>query len=123
MNLSISINRNADDVYAYISNAENLPEWAAGLGDKVEKTNEENIWLVNTPKGQAKLRFTEKNKFRVADHYVNEVYIPIRVLEHNGSSEIVFTLFRLPDMTDDEFKRDQAAVQKDLETVKRIMEH
>lgn len=122
MNLSISINRHADDVYAYISNPEKLPEWAAGLGNGVQRTNEENVWLVNTPKGQASVRFTEKNKFRIADHYVNEVYIPIRVLEHNGGSEIVFTLFRLPNMTDEEFKMDMAAVQKDLETVKKIME-
>lgn len=38
MNISIFINRNADEVYAFISNPENLPEWAAGLDDNVKKT-------------------------------------------------------------------------------------
>lgn len=127
MNLSVSINRHANDVYAFIANPENLPQWAAGLATSVQKTATPNIWLVSRGGVQASVRFTEKNKFRVADHYVTngtnpEVYIPIRVLEHNAGSEVVFTLFRLPGMTDDEFKRDMGAVQKDLETIKKIME-
>ncbi|MRG47214.1 SRPBCC family protein [Chitinophaga sp. SYP-B3965] len=126
MNLSISINRNADEVYTFISNAENLPQWAAGLCTSIQKTETENVWRING--GEARVRFVEKNKFRVADHYVRakpgakEVYIPIRVLDHDGTSEVVFTLFRLPEMTDDEFKRDMGAVQKDLQTIKEVIE-
>jgi len=126
MNLSVSVNRNADEVYAYISNPENLPQWAAGLCTSIQKTETENIWQIN--KGEARVRFVEKNKFGVADHYVRpkpgekEVYIPIRVIAHDDASEIVFTLFRLPGMTDEEFKRDMGNVQKDLETIKAILE-
>lgn len=126
MNLSISINSNADEVYAFIANPENLPKWAAGLCKTIQKTGTENVWQING--GEARVRFVEKNKFRVADHYVRatpgakEVYIPIRVLEHDATSEVVFTLFRLPEMTDEEFKRDMAAVQKDLQTIKEIIE-
>lgn len=126
MNLSISINRNADEVYTFISNPENLPKWAAGLCTSIQRTETENVWQING--GEARVRFVEKNKFRVADHYVRakpgekEVYIPIRVLEHDATSEVVFTLFRLPHMSDEEFKRDMEAVQKDLETIKEIME-
>lgn len=126
MNLSISINRSADDVYAYMSNPENLPQWAAGLCTSVQKTGTENVWQINN--GEARVRFVEKNKFRIVDHYVRakpgekEVYIPIRVIEHDDACEVVFTLFRLPGMTDEEFKRDMGNVQKDLETIKAIME-
>ena len=126
LTLSISINRNANDVYTYISNPENLPQWAAGLCTSVQKTETADVWQINN--GEARVRFVEKNTFGVADHYVRanpgekEVYIPIRVIEHDDACEIVFTLFRLPGMTDEEFKRDMGNVQKDLDTIKAIME-
>ncbi|SIO54379.1 hypothetical protein [Chitinophaga niabensis] len=126
LNLSISINRSADDVYAYMANAENLPQWAAGLCTSIQRTNTANVWQINN--GEARVRFVEKNKFRIVDHYVRakpgekEVYIPIRVIEHDDACEIVFTLFRLPGMTDEEFKKDMGNVQKDLDTIKAIME-
>lgn len=124
--LSISINSPADEVYKYISDPENLPQWAAGLCTSIQPTETENVWQINN--GEARVRFVEKNKFGIADHYVRakpgekEVYIPIRVIAHDDASEVIFTLFRLPGMTDEEFKRDMGAVQKDLETIKAIME-
>src|SRR5688500_3149368 len=87
MNLSISINRNADEVYAFVSNPENLPKWAAGLCKSIQRTDTANVWQINN--SEARVRFEEKNKFRIADHYVRErpgakeVYIPIRVLDHD----------------------------------------
>jgi hypothetical protein len=64
---------------------------------------------------------------RFADHYVSignapEVYIPIRVIANGSGSEVLFTLFRYPDMTDEIYARDKAAVQKDLETLKQLLE-
>lgn len=125
--LSITIQRNTQETYEYLSDPANMGEWAAGLGTGVTPTAEKDIWQVKTPNGMAKVRFIEKNNFGIVDHYVNdgqgpEVYIPIRVLANGSGSTVIFTLFRLPHMTDEDYERDMAAVQKDLQTLKRVLE-
>lgn len=125
--LTISIQRSAEETYAFLSDPANMPKWAAGLGSSFKPTDTPNIWQVETPGGLARVRFTEKNNFGIADHYVNagnapEVYIPIRVIANGKGSEVLFTLFRYPDMTDEVYAKDKAAVQQDLETLKRILE-
>lgn len=73
------------------------------------------------------VRFAEKNRFGVLDHYVNpvpdvEVYVPMRVLANGSGSEVMFTLFRMPEMTDDKFAEDAAMVEQDLNTLKTVLE-
>ncbi|AXY73335.1 SRPBCC family protein [Paraflavitalea soli] len=125
--LSISINRPADEVYAYMANVQHLAAWAAGLCVSVIRNTGTNTWQIRTPTGEASVRFVAKNNFRIVDHYVQqgqdpEVYIPIRVLENEQGSEVIFTLFRLPGMNDERFEKDRQAVQKDLNTLKALIE-
>jgi hypothetical protein len=125
--LTITIQRSVDETYAFLSKPENMPKWAAGLGSSFAPTDTPNVWSVQTPGGQARVRFTEQNKYGIADHYVSignapEVYIPIRVIANGNGSEVLFTLFRYPDMTDERYAQDKAAVQKDLETLKKLLE-
>lgn len=123
--LSIPIQCPPGRVYEFASNPENLPQWAAGLCKSVRKT--ESGWIVETPQGPMGVRFVEKNPFGVLDHYVNvapdvEVYVPMRVLANGSGSELVFTLFRQPDMSDADFARDAESVERDLGTLKCLME-
>jgi hypothetical protein len=125
--LSITIQRSAEETYAYLSNPANMPEWAAGLCLSIAPTDKPDIWLAKTVNGDARVRFTAKNAFGIADHYVTignnpEVYIPMRVIANGNGSEVLFTLFRLPDMTDEKYKQDMAAVQKDLWALRKRME-
>jgi hypothetical protein len=53
------------------------------------------------------------------------IYNPLRVMSDgsgDGSSEVVFSLRRLPGMTDEDFAGDAAAVAADLASLKRIVE-
>lgn len=123
--LSVSINCPPDKVYDFISNPENLPKWAAGLCKSVRKTNGD--WIVETPQGPMKIRFAEKNDFGVADHYVNpapgvEVYVPIRVLPNGSGSDVIVTILRSPEMSDEKFADDIGLVQNDLMTLKNVLE-
>ena len=74
------------------------------------------------------VRFVERNRFRVADHYVSpapglEIYVPLRVLPNGtDASEVVFTLFRQRDMTEEKFREDIDWVQRDLSELKRVLE-
>jgi hypothetical protein len=123
--LSVSINCSADRVYAFVSNPENLPGWAAGLCKSVRKSD--TGWIVETTQGPMNLRFAEKNDLGVLDHYVSpapgvEVYVPMRVLASGSGSELLFTLFRLPGMSDEKFAEDAGLVTRDLETLKAMLD-
>ena len=124
--LSVSIACHPSKVYEFVSNPENLPKWAKGLGKFVRKQSTD--WIVDTPQGPMKFRFVENNKFGVLDHYVTtasgiEVYVPMRVLPNGIGSEVVFTLFRLHDMSDEKYAEDIKLVEKDLQTLKDLLEN
>lgn len=124
--LDISIARDPDAVYAFASNVENFPQWASGLGESVRRAGED--WIVETGAGPLKLRMTPPNPFRVLDHTVYlpsgaEVHVPFRVLAASGGgSEVILTLFRQPDMSEEDFARDREMVRRDLLALKQIME-
>jgi hypothetical protein len=123
--LSESIDRPADEVYEYASDPANLPEWAPGLGTSVEKVGEE--WFVETSMGRVGFAFVERNAHGVLDHDVTlpsgeTIHNPMRVIRDGTGSEVVFTLRRLPNMTDEEFARDAEAVAADLARLKRLLE-
>jgi hypothetical protein len=123
--LSVSINCPVDRVYAFVSNPENLAGWAAGLCKSVRKSDAG--WIVETTQGPMNLRFAERNDLGVLDHYVSpapgvEVYVPMRVLPNGSGSELLFTLFQLPGMSDGKFAEDAGLVTRDLETLKAMLE-
>ena len=124
-NLSVSINRRPREVYDFASVPENFPKWATGLGKSLRKMNDE--WVAETPQGPVKVRFTERNDFGVLEHYVipkpgTEIYIPMRVGANGTGSELIFTLFRLPDMSDEKYAADAEWVMRDLIALKKLLE-
>jgi len=119
------IDRSAADVYEFASDPANLPQWAPGLGTSVEKVDGE--WFVDTESGPVGLAFVERNKFGVLDHEVtlpsgDVIYNPMRVVPHGDGCEVVFSLRRLPDMSDEDFARDAGLVQADLTRLKHVLE-
>lgn len=63
----------------------------------------------------------------MADHDVTlesgiTFHNPMRVLSNKNGSEVVFTLFRQADMTDEKFTTDADWVKKDLEKLKATLE-
>jgi len=123
--ISISIARDPRDVYDFVSNPVNLPRWASGIGASIKNINGE--WVADAPNGPVKVRFVPRNDLGVLDHYVTvapdvEVYVPLRVIPNGSGSELTFTLFRQPDMTDQKFKEDAEWVLRDVTKLKEILE-
>jgi hypothetical protein len=123
--ISERIDRYAADVYEFASDPANLPEWAPGLGGSVE--NVDGQWFVETPSGRVGFAFVERNKYGVLDHDVTlpsgeVIHNPMRVVPDGDGCEVVFTLRRLPDMSDEDFARDAGLVQADLTRLKRLLE-
>jgi hypothetical protein len=123
--VSVSIRRRPADVYAYLAAIENFPQWSA-FARSVRPDGED--WLFETPDGNVRIRFAPRNEFGVLDHHVTvnpdlTVYVPMRVVA-NGTewSEVLFTIFRLPGMSDQEFDDDVGRVLADLRSLKRVLE-
>jgi uncharacterized membrane protein len=123
--ISVSIDRPPDGVYSFVSNPENLPKWATGLGGSIKKVNGE--WIADAPMGKVKIKFAEENKFGVLDHEVvleSGVTInnPMRVIANGKGSEVFFTLIRQQEVSDEKFAQDARWVEKDLKILKGLLE-
>lgn len=123
--LSIAIARSPADVYAFAVDPGHLPRWASGLAGGIRQVD--GHWVADSPMGQVRVAFAPHNALGVLDHDVTlpdgtTVHNPLRVLPNAGGSEVVFTVFQRPGMTDEAFERDAATVGKDLQTLKRVLE-
>lgn len=124
--ISIYIHRTPKDVYAFASNPENLPRWAVGLASS-DVIRDGGAWVAEAPFGKVRIKFVEENTLGVMDHDVEldsgvVVHNPMRVVPNGDGSEFIFTLLRRPEMSDEQFEEDVRAVDKDLRTLKELLE-
>ncbi len=122
--VSISIQRAADAVYAYLSDPANMPRWSLFIKAVARDADE---WVATTPDGMVRMRFAGPNELGVVDHRVRvnpqlEVYVPFRVVPNQEGSEVLFTVFRLAGMSDKQFADDVAMVTTDLRRLKDVLE-
>lgn len=112
-------------VYEFAADPDNLVLWAAGLA-QTEVVKDGDSLLVASPMGQVTVTFAPRNDFGIIDHDVRlpsgeVVSNPVRIIGHPEGAEIVFTIRQLG-LTDEEFARDAAAVARDLDALKRLVE-
>ncbi|MBB5867755.1 hypothetical protein F4553_001134 [Allocatelliglobosispora scoriae] len=124
--ITVAIDRSAGAVYAYASDPAHLPTWASGLAD-TPLTPHDGRWTANSPMGEVVIDFAPHNDFGILDHDVTlpsgeVVYNPMRVLADGGTCEVVFTVRQRQGVSDEEFGQDLAAVRRDLETLRDILE-
>ncbi len=123
--MTVQIDRPSADVYEFASDPENLPKWVKSFCISVKKS--EDAWLMETPTGVVEIQFVPANEFGVLDHVVTlpdgkSILIPMRVVANGDGSEVIFTLFRLPEMSDEQFEKDAGMVDSDLRILKDVME-
>lgn len=126
--LTASIERPARRVYAVVADPLQLASWAHGLGGAPIRLPD-GAWRMDTANGPIRVAFAPPNPFGVVDHVVTAlsgdgpvVDIPLRVVPNGEGSEVQFTLFRQPDMTDEQFAADAATVRADLQRLKQLLE-
>ena len=123
--IAIDVHRPAAEVYDYASDHTNLPNWASGIGESIELVDGE--WVVDSPMGRLTIGFVPQNALGVLDHTVTlasgeTFYNPMRVIQHGVGSEVVFTLRRGDDQSDEQFEHDAATIVADLHTLKALLE-
>ena len=123
--VSISIRRDWREVYDFAHRPENFPRWASGAAKSLRRDGD--AWVAEAPQGRVEIRFTERNGLGVLDHHVilatgAEIYIPLRVIANGTGAEVMLTLFRLPEMTEAVFARDEEWLARDLAALKALLE-
>ena len=126
--LSVSINSKPKTVYEFVLNLENLPKWAKMFCRSIKLLNGE--WIAEILQEQAKVRITKRNDFGILDHYVkllsspnvDEVFVPMRVVQNGDGSEVIFTIFQLAGMAEERYAEDIRMVEQDLKNLKSIIE-
>jgi hypothetical protein len=91
--VSVSIELAPAVVYAFACKPQNLARWAGGLSSAIERVNGE--WRADSPMGK---------------------------VANGDGSEVIFSLFQRPEMSDEAFAADAAAVTRDLTTLKQLLE-
>lgn len=123
--VSVSISASPRQVYEFAADPANLPKWAPGFVKSI--ASRDGQWVAQTTLGEVTFVFAERNVLGVLDHGVTlpsgeSFFNPMRVVANGQGSEVLFTLFRHPPMTEAEFERDAAVVLGDLEKLKAVIE-
>ena len=123
--ICVQINRPSSEVFQFASDPANLPKWVRSFCLSVKKSGDD--WLMETPNGFVGMRFVPKNEFGVLDHVVTlpdgqSVSNPMRVIGNGDGSEVLFTLFQIAGMADEQFAKDAGMVEADLQELKIVME-
>jgi len=125
--ISLTIDYPYEDAYRYLADPANYPEWAAvdrrtyrplGNGDWVGKTSFG---------GDRHFRFTEVNTFGVLDHAVFVpgeplLWTPMRAMPNEDGTELTFTFFQRPGVTDAAFASAVEWITIDFLTLKSLLE-
>lgn len=123
--VTVRIDRPPDKVYEFLVDPANWNQWAFGLGRNIRRSPDG--WIADSDGGVARVQFTAWNSFGVVDHTVirpsgQRVYVPMRLIANGRGCELLFTLFREPNMSDAQFASDAGFVRRDLNGLKRLLE-
>ena len=113
--------------YRFLADPRNYGEWAA-----VDKGSYRPVgdgdWMADTPFGGLRhFRFTPPNAFGVLDHAVfipgePLLYTPMRLIPNDDGSELQFTFFQRPGMSDEQFDSALEWITTDFLTLKSVLE-
>jgi hypothetical protein len=126
-NISISVARPPAAVAEFAGNPRNLPAWAGWGGRGVRESR--GRWYLEGGGGWGEVVFTGPLWAGVLDHRVildggdpGGNLIPMRVVANGDGSEIIYTMFRDPALSDEEFEASVATTTANLETLRRVLE-
>ena len=126
LTISVSIARPLEDVYAFLAEPLNLPTWTVAI-ERIEHRRD-NDWAATTPEGEIIIRYAARNKYGVLDYSLyrpgeSEAYIiPLRVFANDDGTELTFTHYQRPGMSEELFNSEAEWIRADLLTLKALLE-
>ena len=122
--LSVRIERDADEVYRFITDTTKLGSWAHGLRSTIWEPSRTAIG--DSSVGPIEMCFIEHSDFGVCDLAITTpdgqvIECPMRVVRDGHSSEVVFTL-RSDSVEPEQVDQVGAAIAADLNRLRRAIE-
>ena len=118
--ISITVNRKTGDTFDAILNSppKMIPD---------AKLTSEGWWSFSTPRGNAMLKFKENKSLGILDHmYIDQESkwdVPMRVISNGDESEVIITLNKPNELTDEQFNERMTEVEQVFANLKKIIEH
>jgi hypothetical protein len=126
MTITVDVERPLTEVYDFLADPLNFPSWASGVGDAWDHQGG-NDWVSVSPAGRMVYRFADPNPYGILDHVLTPesgepVAVPMRVVANCEGTQIVYTLFQRPGMSDERLRSDAEWVTSDLMALKSLLE-
>lgn len=124
--VTVSIDREPQAVYDFITDPTHFPEWVPSFAKSVDRDG--SGWIVQTTDGRlATLEFVPRNPELVADHVVHiegepAVTNPLRVIPRGHQAVVAFTLVRDENQDDATFSELAGVIRGDLERLRSSLE-
>ena len=90
------------------------------------KISDDGWWSFTGPHGKSKLKFNQNKSMGVLDHlYVDQESswnVPMRVVPSGDFSEVIITLNKPDELTDEQFDKRMAEIEEMIVSMKQIIE-
>lgn len=90
------------------------------------KINDDGWWFFTGPHGKSRLKFNENKSLGILDHqYIDEESswnVPMRVVSSGDFSELILTLNKPSELTDEQFDQRISEIGEMVVTMKNIIE-
>ncbi|MGH7033929.1 MAG: hypothetical protein ACREFL_09395 [Stellaceae bacterium] len=111
---------------AFLADPGNWPRWAVVNVKSTSRSGDPPWWDMVTPHGTVKLRLRADRHHGILDHdFVDaqaSLSVPARLVRNGEGAEFMITFFQPPGFSDDFFDRQIALVDRELTTLKAILE-
>jgi hypothetical protein len=117
--ISIPVNRKTGDTFDAVLNCppKMMPDAIMTL---------DGWWSFSTPSGNAKLKFKENKSYGILDHmFIDQESkwdVPMRVISNGDESEIIITLIKPDELTDEQFNERMFEIDRVFVNMKKIIE-
>ena len=117
--ISILVNKKTGDTFDAILNCppKMMPD---------AKMNSDGWWSFSTPRGNAKLKFNENKSLGILDHMFidkdSKWDVPMRIVPSGDESEIIITLIKPDEITDEQFNERMIEIEQVFLNLKKIIE-
>jgi uncharacterized protein YndB with AHSA1/START domain len=124
---SVTIDRPAREVHAFLADAANWPRWCVVNILSAEPGDEPGWWTITTPDGPAGFRIHASAATGIVDHDFRDAKgavarVPARVTANGRGADFLITVTQPDGLPDGDFDELLASVDTELATLKRVLE-